>query len=100
MLTVVSTSFMGGASFDKTRFTFVAGLLTIVLQEIDNFHMITQCLTRIVVLSTVVPTSVVGVDSFDKMIFRFIAGHPSLSLWETKTGGRGELLPFHLIAQR
>jgi hypothetical protein len=51
------------------------------------------------VLSTVVPTSFTGVDSFDKTRCRIIAGCPSLSLWETITGGRGYVLPFDLIAQ-
>ena len=51
------------------------------------------------VLSTVVPTSFVGVDSFDKTRFRIIAVHPPLSLPEIETGGRGDILPFHLIAQ-
>jgi hypothetical protein len=48
-------------------------------------------------LSTVVPTSFVGFDSFDKTRFRFIAGNLSILLWETETGRRGDVLPFHLI---
>ena len=51
------------------------------------------------VLSTVVPISFVGVESYEKTGFRPIAGHPSLSLQETETGGRGDVLPLHLIAQ-
>jgi len=47
-----------------------------------------------------VPTSFAGVDSFDKTRFRFIAGYLSLSLWETESGERDDVLPFDLIAQR
>jgi hypothetical protein len=39
----------------------------------------------------------VGVDSFDKTRFRFIAGNLSILLQEIETGGRGDVLPFHLI---
>jgi hypothetical protein len=56
--------------------------------------------TGIVVLSTVVPTSFAGVDSFDKTRFRLIARHLPISLRETETGGKGDISPFHLIAQR
>jgi hypothetical protein len=42
-----------------------------------------------------VPTLFVGAHSFDKII----AGHPSLLLRETESGGSGDLLQFHLIAQ-
>ena len=49
------------------------------------------------VLSTVVPASFVGVDVFDKTRFRFIAGILSILLWETETGEKGDVLPFHLI---
>jgi hypothetical protein len=51
-----------------------------------------------VVLSAVVPTSFVGVDSFDNMRFRFIPGHIPILLWETESGGRGDVSPFDLIA--
>ena len=51
------------------------------------------------VLSTVVPTSLVAVDSLDKMRFRFIAEHIQILLWGTDTGGKGDVLPFDLIAQ-
>ena len=63
------------------------------------FDLIGMQLTGIVVLSTVVPISFVGVDSFDKTRFRFIAGHLPIFLWETESVGRGDVSPFHLIAQ-
>jgi hypothetical protein len=47
----------------------------------------------------VVPTSFAGVDSFDKMRFRLIAGHLPILLREIETGVKGDILPFHLIAQ-
>jgi hypothetical protein len=40
-----------------------------------------------------------GVDPFDKTRFRFFAGHLLISFRETETGVRGDILPFHLIAQ-
>jgi hypothetical protein len=54
--------------------------------------------TGIVVLLTVVPTSFAGVDSFDKTIFRFNTGHLPILLREDH-GERGDVWPFHLIAQ-
>jgi hypothetical protein len=45
----------------------------------------------------VVSTSSVAVDFFDKARFRFIAGILSILLWETDTGGKGDVLPFYLI---
>ena len=67
--------------------------------DVSQFHLIAQCYTGIMVLSTVAITSFAGVDSFDKMRFRFIAGHLPISLPKTKQGERGDVLPFHLIAQ-
>ncbi len=49
------------------------------------------------VLSTVVPTTFAAVDSLDKTRFRFIAGHLQLLLREADTGGKSDVLPFHLI---
>ena len=63
------------------------------------FHLIAQCQTGIVVLSTVAPTSFTCVDSFEKMRFRFIAEHLPILLQETELGGSCDVLPFHLIAQ-
>jgi hypothetical protein len=40
------------------------------------------------------------VTFFDKTRFRLFPGHLPISLWEIETGGRGDVLPFHLIAQR
>ncbi len=65
-----------------------------------SFDLIAQRLTGIVVLSTVVPTSFVAVDSLDKMRFRSIARHLRILLQGTDTGGgKGDVLPFALIAQ-
>ncbi len=77
--TVVSTYFLGVDSFDKMRFRFIAGHLSLLLQgtvqgvkgDVLPFDMIAWCQTRIVVLSTVVPISFVGVESLDKTRFRF-----------------------------
>jgi hypothetical protein len=107
LLTVVSMSFSGVGSFDKTRFRFIAGHLPIWLfqtetggrGDVSRFHLIARCYTGFVSLLTVVPMFFTGVDSFDKTRFRFIAGHLPKSLPETETVGRGDVLPFHLIAQ-
>ena len=63
------------------------------------FDLIAQRQTGIMVLSTVVPTSFVAVDSLDKTRFRFIPRHLQISLRGTETGGKGDVLPFDLIAQ-
>jgi len=105
--TVVPTSFVGVDSVDKMRFRFITGNLSRLLWEtetggwgdISPFHLIAQHLFGIMVLSTGVPTSFMGGDSFDETAFRFIAGRPSLLLWKTESGGNGDVLPFHLIAQ-
>ena len=54
----------------------------------------------IVVVSTVVPSSFAAGDSFDKTRFRFIVGYLRLLLRGTDTGGKSDVLPFDLIAQR
>ena len=50
-------------------------------------------------MSTVVQASFVAVDSLDKKRFRFVVRHLRLSLQETDTGGKSDVLPFDLIAQ-
>jgi hypothetical protein len=102
---VVSTSFESVDTFDKTRFRLIAGCPSLLLQETESegrgdalpFHLIAQHETGIVVLSTVVLTSSMGVDSFDKLRFRIVAGIFPIFLWETASGVRGDVLPFHLI---
>ena len=49
-------------------------------------------------MSTMVPTFFAAVDYLDKMRFRFPVGHLRILLKGTDTGGKGDVLPFDLIA--
>ena len=106
--TVVPTSFTAVDSLGKTRFRFILGYLRLLLQgtvtggksDVLPFDLNAQHSAGIVVLSTVVPTSFMAVDSLDKTRFRFIMGHLGISLRGTDKGGKSDVLPFDLIAQR
>ena len=67
--------------------------------DVLPFYLSAQHKTGIMVLSTVVLTSFMGLDSFDKTRFRFIAGHHNCCGKKDSGGGRGDVFPFHLIAQ-
>ncbi len=68
--------------------------------DVLPFHLIPQRLTGIMVFSTVVPTYFTAVHSLDKTRFRFIAGHLPILFLDSYQGERGDVWPFHLIAQR
>ena len=106
--TVVPTSFAGVDFLTKQDSGLLLGIFQYCCQKekqretpdiLPFLFLIAQNITGIVVLSTVVTTFFAGVDSFDKMRFRFIVRNISISLPEKETGGRGDVLPFHLIAQ-
>jgi hypothetical protein len=74
---VVTASFAGVDSFDKTRFMFIVGHLPTFSWEtnkrgrsdVSPFHLIAHHYTGIMVVSTVVTSSFVGGDSFENTRF-------------------------------